>query len=288
MTMQTGAELSVRLRTMAADDLATAHKLSRQIKWPHRLEDWESFLRVGQGVVAEQDGKLVGTVMGWTYGPDVASLGMVIVAPGLQGQGIGRRMMETMIERLDNRAILLNATAEGLPLYERLGFQPIGTIHQHQGTAFTVPIAELGPNERIRPVGRGDEGAIVELDRKASGGDRGALFAELLREKAQGVVLDRDGEAIGFSFYRRFGRGYLVGPTVAPDERGAKALISHWLGSNAGIFSRLDVPGDSALCEWLDDLGLAGAGKVTTMVRGTAPARVGPTRNYSIAAQALG
>lgn len=286
--MQRGAELSVRLREMATEDLSAAHKLSRRMKWPHRREDWESLLRLGEGAVAEQDGKIVGTAMGWPYGPDAAYLGMVIVAPALQGHGIGRRVMEAMIERLGKRAILLNATPEGLPLYERLGFQPIGTIHQHQGAAFTVPITELGPNERVRPMGRGDEAAIVELDSKALGLDRGALFAELLREKAQGVVLDRDGEAIGFALYRRFGRGYSVGPTIAPDERGAKALISHWLGSNAGMFSRLDVPGDSGLHEWLDDLGLAGVSKVTTMVRGAAPVPAGPARNFSIVSQALG
>ena len=49
---------------------------------------------------------------------------------------------------------------------------------------------------------------------------------------SQGVVLTRDHDPVGFSLFRRFGRGYVVGPTIAPDVGGATALISHWLGSN--------------------------------------------------------
>ena len=286
--METGAELIVRLRDMTPDDLARIHQLSRQVQWPHRIEDWSFLLRVGQGVVAEQDGAIIGTVMGWAYGVDAACLGMVIVDPAHQGQGIGRKLMDAMLDRLDDRAIMLNATDEGLPLYRKLGFQPVGTIHQHQGAAFSLPIASLGADERVRPMGRRDHAVIAELDRKATGLERGPLIAELLRDRARGVMLARDGEAIGFALFRRFGLGHSIGPVVAPDVQGAKALITHWLGSKAGMFTRLDVPGDSGLREWLEDLGLASVGEVTTMVRGVAPKRGAPARTFAITSQALG
>ncbi|MDG3439166.1 GNAT family N-acetyltransferase [Nitrospirillum amazonense] len=285
--MERRTDLLVKLRDMTADDLPQAHALSRKLQWPHRIEDWDFMLRAGTGIVVEENGAIVGTIMGWPYGPEVATLGMVIVAGEKQGAGIGRQLMDAMMARLGDRTIVLNATTEGLPLYTRLGFTAFGEIRQHQGAAFSVPIPSLRPNERVRPLSSSDHDAIVTLDRRACGMDRASLFAEL-RKAAHGVVLDRDSRAIGFALFRRFGRGYVIGPVVAPDAEGAKTLISHWLGSNAGMFSRVDIPGDDDLATWLDDLGLPCVGRVTRMARGPlAPPDV-DVHTFALASQALG
>jgi predicted N-acetyltransferase YhbS len=276
-----------RLRPMTEDDLQAVHGLSRRVQWPHRPEEWLFNLKLGRGVVAEREGSTVGTVMWWPYGPDAASVGMVIVDPAHQAEGIGRALMTAALGALDGRAVMVNATADGLKLYRALGFQPIDAIQQHQGAAFAVPVAPLGPGERIRPIGRGDGADLAALDRAATGLKRDRLVAALLDE-AEGVVLDRDGEAIGFALYRRFGQGHLIGPVIAPTQEGAKALISHWMASNPGIFIRVDVLGDSLLSPWLDKLGLAGVGPVTTMVRGTKPHRAETGRYWAVASQAFG
>ena len=87
---------------------------------------------------------------------------------------------------------------------------------------------------------------------------------------------------------RRFGRGYVIGPLVAPHIEGAQALISHLVGSNEGKFVRIDVTGDSSLSDWLDDLGLQQVDAVVTMVRGEAPEPEGAARVFAITNQALG
>ncbi|MDB5446736.1 MAG: family N-acetyltransferase [Phenylobacterium sp.] len=285
--MQIGAEVDLRLREMTPQDLAGAYALSRDAKWTHRLGDWELMLRVGEGLVAEHDGRIIGTIIGFAHGPEIATLGMVIVSREHRGAGIGRKLMDAMMARLAPRAIQLNATEDGLPLYKSQGYAPVGTIHQHQGAAFSQPMPKLRPQERVRPMGMTDAARIAELDRKASGLQRGPMFAELTRN-AQGVVLDRDGEAVGFALFRRFGRGYVIGPVVAPDREGARTLISHWLGTHPGMFIRLDVPGDSGLTDWLEHLGLGGVDRVVTMVRGTAPQREGGAATFAIVSQALG
>ncbi|HET6972057.1 MAG TPA: GNAT family N-acetyltransferase, partial [Phenylobacterium sp.] len=249
--------------------------------------DWEFLFAAGLGVVAERDGAIVGTTLAWLYGEDAAALGMVIVSADCRGGGVGRKLMDAMLERLDGRTVQLNATDVALPLYKTLGFVSTGGIHQHQGTPSSVPIVSLREGERVRPMGKGDLAAIAELDHKATGFQRRDLLARVLKG-AQGVVLDRDGEAVGFTIFRRFGMGYAIGPAVAPDAQGAKALISHWLGSNAGMFSRLDLPHDSGLGAWLGDLGLPEVGRVTTMVRGPAPARDTSAATFAILSQALG
>jgi hypothetical protein len=89
-------------------------------------------------------------------------------------------------------------------------------------------------------------------------------------ETADGIALDRDGELIGFALFRRFGRGHAIGPVVAPacaDASRARALISHWLALNAGMFVRIDVPGDCGLTGWLEELGLLRVDTVIKMVR---------------------
>ena len=67
---------------------------------------------------------------------------MVIVAPGLQGQGIGRRLVRAVLDTAPSKTLLLNATVSGLRLYESEGFRAVGTIYQYQGIA-------KGPNGPI-------------------------------------------------------------------------------------------------------------------------------------------
>jgi GNAT superfamily N-acetyltransferase len=278
---------AVTLRAMTEADLEQAHALSRELNWPHRMEDWQFFLEFGQGLVAERDGAVVGTAMCWLFGERAGTLGMVIVSPAAQGLGIGRQLMTGVMDILGDRTIMLHATPEGMPLYESLGFKPVGDVLQHQGTAFSVPLSDLLPDERVRPMGQRDREIIPDLDARATGMDRRRLI-DTMDKNALGVMLTRNHEVAGFALFRKFGRGYVVGPTVAPDIGGAKALISHWLGTNAGMFCRVDVTEASGLSPWLDELGLQCVGRVTRMIRGTPPAHDPDFQTFSLVTQALG
>lgn len=285
--MATGVETMASLRRMTADDLVAAQSLSHARGWPHRVEDWEVLLGLGFGYVAEDEDRIVGTAMAWLYGADAATLGMVVVSPDACEAGIDRRLMKAVLGDLGERTTLLNATAEGEALYADMGFEPGSAVFQYQGAAFAVPVAELIPNERVGPLGSKDMPALHDLAQRATGMDRDALLNALV-PGGQGIVLTRDHELVGFSLFRRFGLGHVVGPTIAPDRGGAKALISHWLGSNAGIFCRIDIPEESGLGEWLEELGLPRVGQVRRMVRGRTPATDPTTRIFTLTTQALG
>ena len=112
--MATGIEAMVKLRRMTVDDLAAAHELSSEQKWPHRIEDWDMLLSLGFGYVATRDGDVIGTAMAWLYGTQAATLGMVIVSPAAQGMGIGRQLMEAVLDDLDGRTVLLNASRRSI------------------------------------------------------------------------------------------------------------------------------------------------------------------------------
>ena len=285
--MATSTEAKITLRRMTVEDLPAAHSLSGEERWPHRIEDWEMLLSLGFGYVVVRDGEVVGTAMAWLYGLNAATLGMVLVSPKARGKGLERRLIESVLADLGDRTVLLNAPDTGVPLFRELGFETTGPVFQHRGAAFDVPMAELIPNERVRPLGAKDMPALRSLARRATGMDRDALLDALVRG-AKGVVLTRENEPVGFALFRRFGRGYVVGPTIAPDSGGAKALISHWLGSNSGTFCRLDVPLESDLCLWLEELGLPCVGRVVRMVCGTRPPVDPSVTVFSLTTQALG
>jgi predicted N-acetyltransferase YhbS len=278
----------VALRAMTAADLSAAHALTDEQRWPHRPADWEQAFRLGEGLVAERDGQVVGTGLRWRWGPRHATVGLIVVAPACQGRRIGHRLMTALLEGLEHHTVLLHATADGRGLYERLGFVRIGEVRQHQGTALPTPPIALGAGWRLRPATKADLPTLRTLDADARGMPRDALIDELFRDADATVVLDHDAHACGFAMLRRFGRGHAIGPVVAPDAEGAKALIAHLSGLNAGRFTRIDIDFDSGLAEWLETLGLLRVDAPTTMLRGAPLAtRQGGPRLYGIVTQSL-
>jgi GNAT superfamily N-acetyltransferase len=268
--------------------LEDAHVLSKAVGWPHRLEDWKFIMQLGSGIAAIEDGRLRGTGCWWPQGDAFATVGMIIVSPELQGRGIGRVLMDRALTDAGERSLVLNATQVGLPLYEKLGFEAVGTVRQHQIAGSTPQDVSIPAGSRLRPLAKDDRPALQRLDARATGMDRTAALDALI-ESAVGLVLERDGQIAGFSFFRRFGRGYVVGPTIATGIDDAKALIGSFLNEHHTEFVRVDVPVETSLSEWLSKQGLPKVDEVVTMVRGHKPHREenGP-RAFSLINQALG
>lgn len=276
----------MKLRPMAQGDIAAAHALSLSFNWPHRPEDWAFLRELGDGIVAEVDGRLAGTGLAFCYGPDLATIGMVIVDKALQGQGLGRQLMQALLDRLQGRTILLNATDEGAPLYQKLGFVPVGRVYQHQIILPALPAPALRSDEQIQMLAPDDAGFGAAYS-GATGSDRRGL-AEALQAHASVVRLCRGGRVIGYAGVRRFGRGWSLGPVLAEDQGAAKTLILHWLHRNAGLYTRIDVTDLSGLSPWLTSLGLPLVSTPQTMALGPMPATQGSVQIYALTAQALG
>ena len=211
----------------------------------------------------------------------------MIVDPRCQGRRIGYRMMQILIDKLAGRSILLHSTPEGRGLYERFGFVRSGEVRQHQGTAQPAPLVALADGWRLRPLNRHDRVVLCALDAEARGMPRDRLIGDLIAS-VKTVVLDHAGKVRGFAMVRRFGRGLVIGPVVAPDAESAKALMAHLIGISAGKFVRVDVDFDSGLTQWLEDLGLERVDAPPVMVRNATPASRAPARLYALITQALG
>jgi ribosomal protein S18 acetylase RimI-like enzyme len=218
--------------------------------------------------------------MRWQWTDRCASIGMVIVAPEHQGKGVGRRLMQALIDAEPATSMMLSATAAGLDLYGRLGFCPIGNVVQYQGI-FAAPA--LHPSLRVAR--HTDLPALIALDRAAFGPARARLIERLMVE-GEGRVVERRGRLCGFAFKRRFGRGETVGPLVAETEEDAITLAAGTLGN---AFQRIDIPAQAtALGAWLTEANLAPVDRVTVMTRGTWPPSSGAMQRFALAAQAVG
>ena len=70
--------------------------------------------------------------------PGVAQIGRMAVAPGLRSGGIGRAVLDALLERAraaGYREALLHAQAGAVPFYERAGFAPRGAPYEEAGIA---------------------------------------------------------------------------------------------------------------------------------------------------------
>ncbi|MGZ2487728.1 putative N-acetyltransferase YhbS [Rhizobium pisi] len=273
----------IDLVAFGPEHLEAAVQLSRQAGWPHRLEDWQMALILSQGAVAIEGGRVVGTVLTTSYEADCAAINMVIVDESMRGRGLGRRLMDAALEIAGSRPLRLVATEQGLPLYEKLGFQKTGAIWQHQGVA--GKIAALPGTEAATA---GDMDAITELDRRAFGADRRRLLS-YLAASGEFAVMRRNGRVCGFAVLRTFGRGEVIGPVVAGGLDDAKALVAHFIVKRPGQFLRVDTTVDTGLAPWLAAQGLAHVGGGIAMAKPPIPRGADPAAaTFALVNQALG
>lgn len=265
------------------DHLEAAVALSRQAGWPHRTEDWQLALALSEGMVAIENGKVVGTVLVTPYKGDCATINMVIVDETMRGRGLGRRLMDAALLTAGDRPLRLVATTAGLPLYQKLGFRETGTVLQHQGLA-----GKIAAPAETEAATASDLPAIATLDRLAFGADREGLLS-YLAGIGEFAVIRSDSRISGFACLRPFGRGEVIGPVVAADLSKAKTLIEHFIASRPGRFLRVDTTVETGLSPWLAEQGLVHVGGGITMRQPLAKDAADPTATtFALASQALG
>lgn len=257
---------------LRSDHLEQAHGLSQALKWPYRLEDWQFALNLGRGFAVEAQGKLLGTALWWPYGDDFATIGMIIVSPDAQRQGIGGRLMAALLADAAGRRMTLITTKDGEPLYTKLGFARCGFITQHQAVLDKVPAIDT--SVPVRAATPDDRAAIDALDAAAAGMDRRMLLDALL-DVADAVVVEREGNVSGYGFVRRWGRGVVIGPVVAASAQDSKAIVAVLASAHEGVFVRIDVTETSGLAPWLIEIGLPQVDRAPIMALG-APAVSAP------------
>lgn len=156
------------------------------------------------GVMAVLDGEIVGSNF-LTFADEVAGVGPITVDPNVQSKGIGRALMQWVIDEARRRGLrevrlfqeALNTTS--LSLYTTLGFDWRDSAVLMQA----APAADEDPE--VRPITADDLPTIAGLARLAYGFSRAGDAAQLIAWQVPGFLKFRDGKPVAYLFATLFG-----------------------------------------------------------------------------------
>lgn len=150
-------------------------------------------------VVAEIEGRIVGSNV-LDERSVIAGVGPITVDPDVQNLGVGRKLMQAVMDRANERravGIRLVQAAfhnRSLSLYASLGFDVREPLSCIQGR----PRERNIPGCQVRPAQPADLDACNEVSRRVHGFDRGEELAQGIADKTA-VVVERAGRITGYA-----------------------------------------------------------------------------------------
>lgn len=261
--------MSLKLRSMATDDIELGMRLKRQAGWNQTAADWRRFLDMEPDgcFVAEWNDQPVATTTTCTFGP-VGWIAMVLVDESSRHRGIATRLIQRALDYLDERSVAtvrLDATRYGRPVYERIGFVAEHDLVRLQGIAPpATPVAEP------LPVCADQLDLLAEVDRRATGTNRKRLLEQLVKERPECARQASHGQAItGYVMLRPGEHATQIGPAVAMTEEAGRILCNWGLSQTARQPILIDIPVQNGpAIDWAQEQGLVEQRRFTRMFRG--------------------
>jgi GNAT superfamily N-acetyltransferase len=215
------------------------------------------------GVVAEGDTEIVGSNFLWEFDP-IRAVGPITVDPRFQGHGVGRRLMQAVIERgRDATGVRLlqdtfNTTS--LSLYASLGFdvkEPVVIIEGRLG-------GKVAPGFEVRPMRDEDHAACAELCRRVHGFERINELKNTPPVLTPFVAL-REGRVTAYGSALTF---WALNHAVAESEEDMRALLTGASLASAEPLSFILPTRQAALFRWCLQQGLRVIKPMTLMAMG--------------------
>lgn len=214
------------------------------------------------GVVAELDGRIVGSNFLDERDP-IRGVGPITVAPAGQNAGVGRRLMDAVIERgSDAPGIRLLQDAfhmRSLSLYRSLGFRVTDACVVMTGKPRGGPVADV----EVRPLAEDDLEECEALCTRVHGFERTGALRDAM-QFFKPLVAIRDGRIVAYASTATF---WQMGYGVAEGDDAMQALL---LGAatTADEPLALLVPLRSGLHEWAVEQGMRAVKPMNLMARG--------------------
>jgi GNAT superfamily N-acetyltransferase len=276
------------LRDATMDDYAGIAAMREGVGWD--VTGWALRAVIGQPdarcVVAEAaDGTLAGVGSGIVYGP-MGFIGNMVVAEAHRRRGVGSAILEAVSTYLTDAGCVrleLNATSDGRPLYERHGFESVGTSRVARVPRSTT----LGSaaETTIRTATAADLDALAVYDGPRFGGDRRRVLGIVVAGGEHTcLVAEHDGRIVGYGgLGAATGR---IGPFLAEEPPIAGAILADAFARSPDLHElRLNLPPNNRGGEaWLRSLGIAVETWDGRMARG----RDLPKRDETIYGMAVG
>ncbi|WP_282608107.1 GNAT family N-acetyltransferase [Pelagibius sp. Alg239-R121] len=222
-----------------------------------------------------------------------AALGMVIVDSKARRRGLGEALVREAIRWASNSQppvpLSLIATLIGLPLYEKLGFRTVETLHKFVAPTNvpTSAVTSHANDRRLAPLDERLTNTVIDLDAAAFGYRRDCLLGHRIDQAKTGCVLFEGAAATGYGLLVRQGELAVLGPIIAPNDDAALAIVAALTANSDGPF-RIDLPArQKSLFPVLESLGFEEDDKPPIMLRGVKETAARPKHYYAIAAQAF-
>ncbi|MFE5852459.1 GNAT family N-acetyltransferase [Streptomyces sp. NPDC056500] len=267
--MPTSLPDSPHIRRLTREDLLLCADLSENRGWPREEHKWSLLLTAGTAYgIDDPSGKGLAaccTVM--SYGPELAAIGMMLVAEQHARQGIGRRLMQHVLKEASGTPLTLHATPQGQLLYEGLGFTAVGRAEMVRGH-FRPPADVAWAASITRPATAEDLPSIVRLDTEVFGPDRTHMITRLPAFADHLRVAEENGKLTGYAAAWPNMETHVIGPLIARDTRTAQALITSLAPATDRPF-RTDIDDrHQELLTWLKAHGLHSIAFNTVMTHG--------------------
>lgn len=171
-------------------------------------------------VVAEIDGRIAGSNFLWEHDP-IAGIGPITVDPNVQNATVGRRLMQNVLRRAEERGFasvrLVQAAyhSRSLSLYTKLGFDTREPLAAMNGPALGLTF----PGQIVRPAVADDREACNALCFRIHGHSRDAELRDAIQQGTASVV-EQNGRITGYTT----GIGF-ISHAVAESNEDLKALI---------------------------------------------------------------
>ncbi len=216
------------------------------------------------GVVAEVDGRVIGSNVLDERGP-VAGVGPITVDPAAQARGVGRRLMEAVIERGEGGAgirLLQDAfNTASLGLYASLGFEVREPMAVMGGTLREDVVSGL----EVRALTEYDIEACERLSLRVHGYERTAELRDALAVPGFSPrVAVRDGRVVAYASTLTY---FPAAHAVAQSQEDMIALIAGSLAGGETASFLLPIR-QSAVLRWCLEAGLRIVKPMTYMTRG--------------------
>lgn len=216
------------------------------------------------GIVAEVDGRIVGSNFLDERDP-IRGVGPITIDPKSQNSGVGRRLMEAVIERgRDAPGIRLLQDSfhmRSLALYTRLGFDAVAPCIVMQGE----PRGEPDPASETRPLTENDLDECEALCTKVHGFARTGALRDAIHGPMDPFVALRGGRITAYAAAVNF---WPMAHGVAETDEDLQALL---LGASRQVDGgiALLVPLHSPLYRWTLEQGLRAVKPMNLMALGS-------------------
>ncbi|MDT3493039.1 GNAT family N-acetyltransferase [Bacillus toyonensis] len=199
-------------------------------------KQFKMYLSIGTLIGYIHENKLIATGGVFPFTSSFSSIGMLIVHPHFQGQGIGRMLLDSCLKHAPQKQpIALIATKAGEPLYTSCGFQTVTMIHRFEKqTTKTNTVQTQQAEEK-------DLISITSLDEIVTGANRSLLYSLLLPRAVHSFKIERNNCIEAFSFCIQKGNILCINPLIAKQEEDAIQLLKKICECWHGIV-RIDVP----------------------------------------------